>query len=223
VSEAHPPPPDAALRALLDAYAPLSPAPLCHEIRVFHATSLVDVWEAAERVAGHLLPSPFWAYPWPAGAALARVLLDNPHLVAGRRVLDFGCGGGIASIAAALAGAAEVIANDLDPWALAVTRLAAEAQDLHVTPLHADLTALDDLPSCDVVLCGDLGYERSAAPAQRAVLLRARAAGARVLAADAGRAYFDADGFTEFASYDLEVPDDLEGVARRGARVYVLD
>ena len=221
---AHPPPPPAAeLRALLDAHAPLRPAPLCPEILVFHAHSLVGVWEAAERAAGDVLPSPFWAYPWPAGAALARVILDRPERLAGRRVLDFGCGGGIASLAAAFAGAARVLANDLDPWALAVTSLAAAAQGLSVSPLLEDLTARDALPACDVVLCADLGYERSAAPAQRALLRRARDAGATVLAADAGRAYFDPAGFSLLAEYELDVPDDLEGVDRRIARVYLFE
>jgi predicted nicotinamide N-methyase len=218
-----PPPPEGELRALLDAHAPLRPAPLSPEIRIFHAHSLVEVWEAAERAAGEVLPSPFWAYPWPAGAALARVILDRPERVAGRRVLDFGCGGGIASLAAAFAGAAQVCANDVDPWALAVTSLAAAAQGLSVTPLLEDLTARETLPACDVVLCADLGYERSVAPAQRALLQRALAAGATVLAADAGRAYFDPAGFSLLAEYDLDVPDDLEGVNRRTARVYLFD
>jgi len=218
-----PPPSDARLRALLDAHAPLRPAPLCPEIRVFHAHSLVGIWEAAEHAAGDVLPSPFWAYPWPAGAALARVILDTPDYVAGRRVLDFGCGGGITSLAAARAGAAHVIANDVDPWALAVARLAASAQDLTITPLLADLTSADALPECDVVLCADLGYERSVAPAQRALLERAHNSGATIIVADAGRAYFDATGLELLAEHTLSVPDDLEGVASRTARVYLLD
>jgi predicted nicotinamide N-methyase len=221
-----PPPPDAVLRALLDAHAPLTSAPLCPEIRIFHATSLVTVWEAAEGSVGRVLPSPFWAYPWPAGAALARYVLDHVHDIAGRRVLDFGCGGAIASLAATLAGAAAVVANDVDPWALAVARLAAAAQEppLTLTTCATDFTA-PNAPSIDdfnVVLCGDLGYERSVAGAQRAVLERARAAGARVFVADAGRPYFQADGLTCLATHTLDVPKDLEGVARRTAVVYEL-
>jgi predicted nicotinamide N-methyase len=199
------------------------PAPLCPELRVFHATSLVGIWEAAEREAGAVLPSPFWAYPWPAGAALARLLLDQPHRVAGRRVLDFGSGGGIASLAAARAGAEEVVANDIDPWALAVARQAALAQDLRVTLLHADLT-LDAAATggFDVILCADLGYERSFAAAQRAVLDGARRNGAHVLVADAGRAYFRTHGLELLETFELDVPDDLEGVPRRTAKVYEL-
>jgi predicted nicotinamide N-methyase len=220
-----PPPADQALRALLDAHAPLRPAPLCPELQVFHATSLVGIWEAAERAVGTVLPSPFWAYPWPAGAALARFILDHHDLIANQSVLDFGCGGGIASLAAARAGAVEVVANDVDPWALAVARLTAAAQPSPValTTLLADLTLEHTTAAAfDVVLCGDLGYERSVAGAQRAVLDRARAAGARVIVADAGRAYFSSKGLVQLALYELDVPEDLEGVGRRTAVVYEL-
>ncbi|HEX7119052.1 MAG TPA: hypothetical protein VF212_09705, partial [Longimicrobiales bacterium] len=65
----------AALAELLDRHTDFGPAPLSPEIRVFRARGLVEVWEAAERLAGRTLPPPFWAYPWPGGAALARVLL----------------------------------------------------------------------------------------------------------------------------------------------------
>src|SRR5690606_25933771 len=111
-------PAPAALAALLDRMAPFGPAPLCPEVHVFRGRGLIAVWEAAEGLAGQPLPAPFWAYPWPAGAALARVLLDGPERVRGRRVLDLGTGGGLVALAAARAGAAEVVANDVDPWAL---------------------------------------------------------------------------------------------------------
>jgi predicted nicotinamide N-methyase len=216
----------AALAALLDREAPLRPAPLCPEVRVFRGRGLVAVWEAAERLAGGPLPAPFWAYPWPAGAALARVVLDDPDRVRNRRVLDLGTGGGLAALAAARAGAAEVVANDIDPWALATARLAAARQRLALTTLQADLTAQDatgrELEAYDVVLCADLYYERRTAPRLRALLERARRAGAEVLVADAGRTYFDPAGLVLLAEYDVAVPADLEGVDRRVARVYRL-
>src|SRR5690606_6314909 len=172
------------------------------------------------------LPAPFWAYPWPGGAALARVELDAPERVRGLRVLDLGTGGGLAALAAARAGAAEVVANDIDPWALATARLAAARQRLALTTLQADLTAQDatgrELEAYDVVLCADLYYERRTAPRLRALLERARRAGAEVLVADAGRTYFDPAGLVLLAEYDVAVPADLEGVDRRVARVYRL-
>jgi predicted nicotinamide N-methyase len=208
---------------LLAEHAPLAPAPLCPEIRAHQAHSLVEVWEAAERIAGHPLAAPFWAYAWPAGCALARVLLDNPDLVRGQRVLDFGAGGGVTALAAAYAGGASVTANDIDPWALAVVDIAARAQGLPVGTLADDMCDAPGLvDDYDVVLCSDLAYEKRETPRQRAVLERAVGNRAAVFVADAGRTYFDSDGMELLATYELEVPVDLEGVSRREARVYRL-
>ena len=183
----------------------------------------MEIWEAAERLAGEPLAAPFWAYAWPAGCALARVLLDHPELVRAQRVLDFGAGGGVTSIAAAYAGAAAVTANDIDPWALLVVDIAARAQELEVSAFSEDLcdapALVDDY---DVVLCSDMSYEKKETPRQRAVLERAVSNRAAVFVADAGRTYFDATGMTLLAEYELEVPLDLEGVSRREARVYRL-
>ncbi|HEX6307248.1 MAG TPA: methyltransferase domain-containing protein [Longimicrobiales bacterium] len=209
------------LEALLATHAPLAPVPLCPEIRAHQAHNLVAVWEAAERLAGRPLAAPFWAYAWPAGCALARVLLDAPALVRDRSVLDFGAGGGVTALAAARAGAASVTANDIDPWALLVTEIAAAAQQLDIATLAGDVCETPALADdFDVMLCGDLAYERREAPRQRRVLVRAAAQGATVLVADAGRTYFDATGMTLLGEYELDVPEDLEGVARRRALVY---
>jgi predicted nicotinamide N-methyase len=230
---------------LLDEYAPLGPAPLVSEVMVFQGKVLLELWSAAERVAGTALGPPFWGYPWPGGIALARLLLDRPELVVGARVLDLGTGGGVAALAAARAGAASVVANDRDPWALATARLAAERQGLALDFLLAEITevpgvdgaaevdeslspsAARELPAPwrghDVILCADLAYERRFAPRIRAFLEAARAGGARVLVADAGRAYFDETGCTLRAEYLVPVPRDLEGTESRAARVYLLD
>lgn len=209
------------MERLLAEHAPLAPVPLCPEILAHQARALIDIWEASERVAGQPLAAPFWAYAWPGGCALARVLLDDPGLVRGQRVLDFGAGGGVTSLAAARAGAASVTANDIDPWALMVVDIAARAQGLSVATLADDICETPALvDDYDVVLCSDLAYERREAPRQRAVLERAAANHSLVLVADAGRTYFDDTGMERMASYEIEVPQDLEGVARREARVY---
>jgi predicted nicotinamide N-methyase len=211
------------LERLLSAHAPLMTSLLCPELLVHNARSLVDVWEAAERVAGCALPAPFWAYAWPGGSALARVLLDSPELVRGRSVVDFGAGGGVASLAAARAGAAEVVANDIDEWALLVVEIAAAAQQLRVQVMSDDLCATPALADdFDVVLCSDMAYERSEAPRQRLVLERASRQGATVLVADAGRKYFDPTGMRQIGEHEVAVPQDLEGIALRTARVYLM-
>ncbi len=215
------PPADHILERLLDQYAPLAAVPLCPEIMAFQGTSLVQVWEAAEQVAGCHLPAPFWAYPWAAGVALARVVLDHANEFLGQRVLDIGSGGGVTALAAAHADALRVVANDVDPWALAVARIAARRQRLYIDFLGEDLTEQPrHVTGYDIVLCSDLAYERRTAPKQRALLERARADGARVLVADAGRTYFETRGLAEVAEFTLQVPKDLEGVATRVAKVY---
>lgn len=138
-------------------------------------------------------------------------------------VLDVGSGGGVAALAAARAEALKVVANDVDPWALAVARIAARRQKLYLEFLLEDLTEHPrHVIGYDIVLSSDLAYERRTAPKQRALLERARADGARVLVADAGRTYFEDRGLQQIAEYPLMVPKDLEGVEQRIARVYEL-
>lgn len=210
-----------ALAHLLDTCTDFTAPELVPEVRVFQARSLVEIWEAAERLAGRSMGAPFWAYAWPAGVALARVLLDHADWLRGARVLDIGAGGGIAALAAAHAGAAGVVANDIDAWALATVGIAADRQGLTVETLCGDLTLEPShAAGYDVVIASDLSYEKRVAPRQRALLELAHEAGARVVIADAGRTYFDAEGLRELAAYELAVPHDLEGVSVRVARVF---
>jgi predicted nicotinamide N-methyase len=218
-----PAPTQKALAGFLDVHAPFTPAPLSPEISVFYAQSLVAVWEAAEVLAGGILPAPFWAYPWAAGIVIARYILDNPDLVRGQRVLDLGAGGGVASLAAAHAGAARVVANDLDEWALTTTQVAAARQHLRVETTAHDFTRdVSAVHEFDVVLCGDLLYEQAEAPLQRALLDEAASNGALVIAGDAGRTYFTPAGMTLVKRVELPVPRDLEGVDVRDVKVYTL-
>jgi predicted nicotinamide N-methyase len=218
-----PPPSRAKLAPLLARYAPLRCVPLCPELRAHSAHSLIEIWEAAERLSERPLPAPFWAYPWAAGCALARVLLDRPELAHGKRVLDFGAGGGVAAIAAARAGAARVVANDIDATALLVCRMAARAQGVRIDTLHADVCAEPArAEEFELVVCSDLHYERHETPRQKRVLAGARRAGAEVIVADAGRTYFDSGGMELLAEFVVPVPADLEGEELRCARVFRL-
>jgi predicted nicotinamide N-methyase len=124
--------------------APIAP-PLIPEI-VLHLSrdEPVGLWEQVEREVGRGdLPPPFWAYPWAGGIALARYLLDHPDEVAGRVVLDVAAGSGLVAIAAALAGAARVVASDIDPLAVAAIGLNAAANGVCVTVARGDLLAGD--------------------------------------------------------------------------------
>ena len=94
--------------AFIRANTVLARRALVPEIRLHLATEITPIWQATEAwLAETGIEPPFWAFAWPGGMALARHVLDHPALVAGRRVLDFAAGGGIAAIACAMAGAAQ--------------------------------------------------------------------------------------------------------------------
>src|SRR6185437_10253828 len=110
---------------------------LVPEIALHLATEITPIWQATEAwLAAHNVDPPFWAFAWPGGQALARHVLDHPSCVAGRRVLDFAAGCGIAAIACAMAGATSVEAAEIDPLARAAIGLNAAANDVSIaTPV----------------------------------------------------------------------------------------
>ena len=215
-----PPPDEATLEKLLDAYAPLGPAPLCPEVRVYQARDLYELWDAAERLVGGVVQPPFWAVPWPAGLAIARVLLDAPVWARARKCLDVGVGGGVVAIAAAKAGAASSVGADVDPWALAVAKLAAEKNGVTLRLVLEDLAAQDPDETPEVILAADLEYEKTRAPLVRARLEALVQTGAVLLAADAGRTFFKTEGLRLVASFTLPVSRAVEGTEVREAKVY---
>jgi predicted nicotinamide N-methyase len=194
--------------------------PLLPELRLHLSPALTPVWEALA-AAGPSPAPPWWAVAWPGGQALARLLLDRPELVRGRRVFELGCGCGISAIAAARAGAARVVAVDLDPCAVVLTldnarRNGVEVEALAVDPLRRPP------PDADVVLAGDMCYERAAAgPLLR--WLQARAdAGATVLLADPGRGLAPTAGLPVWAEHRVQVDDDTDPEPFRTVRVVQL-
>jgi predicted nicotinamide N-methyase len=207
--------------ATIRAHTVLTPPSLVPEILLYQATELTAIWQATEAwLAVHNVSDPpFWAFAWPGGQALARYMLDHPARVAGRLVLDFAAGSGIAGLAAARAGAAWVEANDIDPLALAAVGLNAEANELAVAALAGDIVG----SPCrwDLILCGDVCYE---GPMTRRILpwLKAMAGGAEVWIADPGRAYLPADGLESFAAYDVPTSLQLEDRTTRRAVLYRL-
>jgi len=146
---------------LIGEYARVQPAPFVSEIRLYLAETLVPLWQATEWRAAAPRPPPFWAFAWPGSMALARYVLDHPETVRARRVLDFGSGSGLAAIAAARAGAAEVVASDLDPLAARAQSLNAALNGVTLT-LHTGDTLAHDF-QVDVILAGDVCYEREPA------------------------------------------------------------
>jgi predicted nicotinamide N-methyase len=192
------------------AHTRLAATPFLPEIRLHVATDAFALWEETERqLGGSVAAPPFWAFPWAGGQALARYVLDHPELVAGRRVLDLASGSGLVAIAAALAGADRVTANEIDGYALAAIALNASANRVDVEVRAGDL--LDgDHGDAEVVLAGDVFYNRDFAQRVLGFLDRARVAGAEVLVGDPGRAYLPRHRLTELASHQVPVLRALE-------------
>ncbi|MDN3568838.1 class I SAM-dependent methyltransferase [Paeniroseomonas aquatica] len=191
----------------LRAHTAIARPALVPEILLHLATEITPIWQATEAwLAEEGIEPPFWAFAWPGGIATARLLLDEPGRVRGLRVLDFAAGGGIAAIAAAMAGAASVEAAEIDPLAIAATRLNAALNGVAVATLEGDVVGAP----CrwDVILAGDVCYEAPMTGHILPWLRRMAAAGAMVLLADPGRAYLPREGLE--VVYRLEVPTTRE-------------
>ncbi len=205
--------------AFIAANTQLSTAPLVPEILLQLATEITPIWQATETFLSQAnIEPPFWAFAWPGGQALARYVLDHRAEIAGRRVLDFAAGGGIAAIACAMAGAAAVEAAEIDPMACAATRMNARANHMQVEATSADLVGT----ACrwDLIICGDVCYE---APMTGHILpwLRQMAADATVWIADPGRTYLP-PGMEAFARYDVPTTRELEDREVRHTALYAL-
>ena len=165
----------------------MSAVPMVPEVHLFLAEDSVLLWARLETEDGPL-PAPYWATPWPGGQALARYVLDNPEIVAGRRVLDLASGSGLVAIAAALAGAAAVTANDTDGYAIAAIQANANANGVVITTVVEDLTDGDG-DEAEVILAGDCLYTAEVAAKMLPFIGRAMQRGTTVLLGDPGRGY----------------------------------
>ena len=203
------------------ANAVLTPPPLCSELKLWLATEVTPLWLATEaNLEQSNLPPPYWAFCWAGGLALTRTILDRPELVAGKRVLDFAAGGGSAGIAAALNGAAMVEAAEIDPFAIASVQMNAAANGVEIG------TVLDDLVGApnrwDVVVAGDVCYERTMTDHIWPWLRQLAADGATVLMADPGRAYLPQLGLMELSRMVVPTSLDLEDRISREVVIYTI-
>lgn len=178
----------------------LLPVPFVPELRLHLAEDPIVWWARMEARVGHALPPPYWASVWPGGQALARHLLDHPDLVAGRRVLDLAAGSGVVAVAAALAGAAQVVAADTDPYSVAAVAVNAQANGVRIAATDRDL--LDDTPAeLDLLVAGDVLYDREMAVRMLPFLRRAASAEVNVLVGEPGRGHVPAHGMAIVAEY----------------------
>ncbi len=186
------------------------------------ADEVTPLWRLTEEALGAIgLPPPFWAFAWAGGQGLARYLLDHPETVRSRTVLDFATGSGLVAIAAGRAGAACVAGSDLDRFAAAAFALNAAVNGVSVSYLAQDLLEAPP-PNVDVVLAGDVFYERPMAVRILPWLEAAQARGALVLVGDPGRSYFPKARFERLATFEVAVSRELEDDAVKRTGVYAL-
>jgi predicted nicotinamide N-methyase len=180
---------------------PLVPVRLVPEISLHTAQPSTGLWRllGPDAAGAH---SPYWAYPWAGGAALARHFIAHPEIVRGRSVLDLGAGSGLVAIAAAKAGAARVIAADVDPFAAVAAKLNAAANDVDVSVVQDDLTK-GPPPAVDIVAVGDLFYDRQLALRVTEFLDRCLASGIEILVGDPGRAFLPYQRLRPIAEYPV--------------------
>lgn len=208
-------------RAFIRDNTRLQPPPHAPELVLHLADEITPIWRLTEEALEEIgLPPPFWAFAWAGGQAVARYVLDNPEIVAGRRVVDFASGSGMVAIAAMKAGAASALAADIDIFCEAAVALNAAANGVAVDFTDADL--LDDPAPADaeVILAGDICYEKPLAGRVIAWLTAAKAAGKTVLIGDPGRTYFPKTGLVLLAEYQVPTTRELEDMEVKRTRVW---
>ncbi|MCE7030369.1 class I SAM-dependent methyltransferase [Jiella avicenniae] len=199
--------------AFILANTSVSSPPHVPEIRLRLASEAHEIWLKSEAELEAIgLPPPFWAFAWAGGQGLARFLLDHPERVRGRTVLDFASGSGLVAIAAAVAGAKAVTAADIDPFAQAAlaSNLALNFEDgtAKVRFLRGDLVGHQ--VEADLVLAGDVFYDRGMAERLVPWFDRLAAGGTGVLVGDPGRAYLPHGRLDRLAEYSVPVSRALE-------------
>jgi predicted nicotinamide N-methyase len=196
-------------RAFILENTALTAPPHVPEICLHLADEAHELWQKTEEeLAAIGLPPPFWAFAWAGGQGLARHLLDNPQLVAGKNVLDFATGSGLAAIAACKAGAASVLAADIDPFCESAVELNAIANGVKCAFTPQNLIGTDR--GWDVVLAGDVFYEKPFAESLTGWFETLARRGAKIYVGDPGRAYLPKQRLEALGVYEVPVTRALE-------------
>lgn len=223
MSSAGEPPAIADPTTFIRANTRLLPVPLVPEICLHVADEAVPLWSKTEEELGAAgLPPPFWAFAWAGGQALARFVLDHRDHVAGRDVLDLASGSGLVAIAAMKAGAARVIAYDIDQFARTAIAINAAENDVSVEARGDDLLGDAIAPDAQTILAGDIFYERDTAARAFAFLAAQAARGVTVLIGDPGRSYLPKDKLRKLTEYQVPVTRDLEDAEIKNTAVWTL-
>lgn len=209
-----------AITAFIQANTKILQPPLVPEISLHLAEESLPIWQKTEEELGEMnVPPPFWAFAWAGGQALARYLLDNRELVADKRVWDVGSGSGLSAIAAGLAGATNVVAYDIDRLSLVAMAMNAELNGVALQASSEDV--LDQAGvDVDVLLVGDLFYERTVADRVLGLVERVSRSNTLVLVGDPQRGYFPKDRFDSVAEYHVPVTRELEDAEIKRSAVW---
>jgi predicted nicotinamide N-methyase len=205
--------------AFIRSHTRLLAVPHVPSIRLHLADEATALWQKTEDELGAIgLPPPFWAFAWAGGQALARYVLDHPALCRGQTVLDFAAGSGLAGIAAAKAGAARVVGVDIDPFAEQAMAINADANGVELAVVRDNLVGRDE--GWDVVLAGDVCYERDMAGEVTDWLGGLARRGALVLIGDPGRSYLPRRRLEPLAVYEVPTTRELEDLEIKRTTVW---
>jgi len=191
------------------------------EVSLHLADEDLPLYRAGEdELAALGIGTPYWAFAWAGGQALARYLMDNPAVIAGKHALDFGSGSGLVAIAAAKAGAASVIASDIDPVAIEATLLNCAVNNVDFEVTTDDLIGTDS--GWNPLLIGDVFYDKQIADRLLPWLHDLAVAGRTILIGDPGRFILRDQDMKMVASYHAETTGIMEDSELRNSRVWLL-
>jgi predicted nicotinamide N-methyase len=212
----------ASLRGFVLHHTRLGPVPGLEGMRLHMADEVLPVWRAVQVETNDPDAAvPYWSVAWAGGLAIARYLGEHPEIVAGQRVFDLASGSGLCAIASMHAGAARATGADVDAFASVAIRLNARANSCRVSVVQRDVLD-DEPPDADVILAGDVCYDRRLAERVLPWLRRAAEQGIGGLIGDPGRRYLPTAELVELAAYDIRTTTDLEDLGHKRGRVFAL-
>ncbi|MFA6033796.1 MAG: 50S ribosomal protein L11 methyltransferase [Myxococcota bacterium] len=204
---------------ILDNTRAISPV-LCPEMKLRLITDECALWKAGGNDLKTMgLPDPYWGFAWAGGQALARLILDNPQVVLGKRVVDFGAGCGIELVAAMMAGASHGMAADIDDYAAEASLLNAEINNVTVQATTEDMTG-NDAQGFDVLLAGDMFYDPAFSRRVIEWLKLLSASGVAVYLGDPNRGNLQGTGMTLVGTYMSPADVDVAGRYLRETKVF---
>ena len=198
--------------------APVTPS-LVPELQLCLASETCPVWlQTPEHFSKLGIPEPFWAFAWAGGQALARYIFDNPEIVYGQTILDFGSGSGIVAIAAAKSGAAHVVASDIDEYAKAAIAINAKRNNVDIEITRENFIGIDK--NWTTVFAADVCYEKNMSLIINTWLKSLASSGSKVFIGDPQRIYLPKDGLERIKKYSRKTGSRLEDTDLQNAQVW---